>query len=102
MKKSKELQIQFSQNIETSNQASIVQGPGNFHQFPEVSELCISVDRGKKTLNGGRFLLKNDRENGIVIFSTNEDLKILASCENILGDGTFSKCENISSGTSTL
>ena len=47
MKKSKELQIQFSQNIESSNQAFIVQVPGNFHQFPEVSELCISVDRGK-------------------------------------------------------
>ena len=46
----------------------------------------------KKTLNGGKFLLENDRENGIVIFSTNEDLKILASCENILGDGTFKSC----------
>ena len=46
----------------------------------------------KKTLNGERFLLKNDRENGIVIFSTNEDLKILASCKNILGDGTFKSC----------
>ena len=46
-KKSKEQQIQFSQNKETSNQAFIVQGPGNFHQFPELTELCISVDRGK-------------------------------------------------------
>ena len=48
MKKLKELQIQFFQNIETSSQAFIVQGPDNFHQFPEVCELCISVDRGKK------------------------------------------------------
>ena len=46
----------------------------------------------KKTLSGERFLLKNDRENGIVIFSTTEDLKKLASCENILGDGTFKSC----------
>ena len=42
-----ELQIQFSQKIKTWNQAFIAQGPGNFNQFPEVSELCIYGDNGK-------------------------------------------------------
>ena len=46
----------------------------------------------KKRMNRERFLLKNDRENRIVIFTTNEDLKILASCENILRDGTSKSC----------
>ena len=46
MKKLKELQIQFSQNIETSNQVFIVQGRGKFHQLPKVSALFVSLDRG--------------------------------------------------------
>ena len=46
----------------------------------------------EKTLNGGKFLVKNDRENGIVIFSTNEGLEILALREKILADSTFKSC----------
>ena len=46
----------------------------------------------KKTLSGELFLLKNDCENGIVIFTTNENLKMLGECKNVLADGTFKSC----------
>ena len=38
------------------------------------------------------FLLKNDRENGIVIYATRGALELLASCQTIIADGTFKSC----------
>ena len=49
-------------------------------------------ERWKFTFSRKRFLLKNDRENGIVIFATSKALRFLASCETILSDGTFKLC----------
>ena len=43
----------------------------------------------KKTLSGELFLLKNDCENSIVIFTTNENLRMLGECKNVLADGTL-------------
>ena len=49
-------------------------------------------ERWKFTFSRKRFLLKNDRENGMVIFATSKALRFLASCETILSDGTFKSC----------
>ena len=59
--------------------------PGNFKN--------LSIPRRfRKTVTGERFLLKNDTENGLVVYSTTEALTIFASCEYIIGDGTFKSC----------
>ena len=59
-KKSKELAIQFSQNIETTNHAFIIQGL-NFRRLPEVSELCKPVDRGKNPESRKTFVRKRSK-----------------------------------------
>ena len=35
---------------------------------------------------------ENDPPNGILVFTNRQALKTIASCENILGDGTFISC----------
>ena len=56
MKLSEELKIHISRNVEKSNQTFLVEGPGIYHQIPEVCEQCITVGSGNKI--GSKFLLK--------------------------------------------
>ena len=60
-------------------------------QFQGPSEIC-RLWFMEKTLSGELFPLKNDCENGIVVFTTNENLKMLGECKNVLADGTFKSC----------
>ena len=59
-KKSKELAIQFSHNIETTNHAFIIESL-NFHRLQEVSEFFKPVDRGKNPESRKTFVRKRSR-----------------------------------------
>ena len=63
----------------------------NFRKFLIIIDLEIP-GRWKFTFSRKRFLLRNDRGNGIVKFATSKALQFLAFCETILSDGTFKSC----------
>lgn len=55
----------------------------------EALHAAFHVYDRRKTNKGEEFLLVNDSENHIVIFSTPQNLRFLCSCETILVEGTF-------------
>ena len=74
----------FGQHFTVPEQKKLPQIPNHYRDL-DIPE------RWKFTFSRKR-LLKNDRENGIVIFVTSKSLRFLASCETILSDGTFKSC----------
>lgn len=46
----------------------------------------------KKSLCTYRWLLKSDRDLGVILFASDFDLKNASECEIIVGDGTFEIC----------
>ena len=58
-------------------------------KIPRSIESLRIRDEWAETQDGKKFLLKIDREWGIVIFSSEWQLKALSKCRNILSDGTF-------------
>ena len=87
MKKSKKL----SQKKETSNKTFTLQVPATStksQKFPNFAYTCTM----EGNLEWWKIFVEIRWTKWIVLFSTNEVLKILASCEDILGHGTFKSC----------
>lgn len=79
--------IQFRKAIYKARRKILPKLPSNLQELHEVLD---SFD--VHTEDGLNFLLKNDRQKNVIIFSNSRCIDFLSSCENIYVDGTFKCC----------
>ena len=61
-------------------------------QVPTSAGTLMITGRWARTLTGSQFLLKNDRNSGIVVFATEQFLQLITETAIIIIDGTFKAC----------
>lgn len=77
--------IEFKSTLYRQRAESLPPLPANVHDIDfRAIDLVWSTTR-----RGTRFLLKHDRNWGITIFSSAEQLQVLSDCRSLLADGTF-------------
>lgn len=74
-------------NIHRARSASLIKLPKNISEFhSSIETVPILTNRDEM------FLLKNDKENNIIIFSCKTNLFFLSSASHLFVDGTFEYC----------